>query len=33
MQIFNKLIHGGDYNPDQWLNHPEIIKEDIRLMK
>jgi beta-galactosidase len=27
------LIHGGDYNPDQWLNHPEILEEDIRLMK
>lgn len=27
------LWHGGDYNPDQWLDHPEILKEDIRLMK
>ena len=27
------LLHGGDYNPDQWLDSPEILKEDIRLMK
>ena len=26
------LLHGGDYNPDQWLDHPEIIDEDFRLM-
>ncbi|MFP4376582.1 MAG: beta-galactosidase [Spirochaetales bacterium] len=27
------LWHGGDYNPDQWLDKPEILEEDIRLMK
>lgn len=27
------LIHGGDYNPDQWLDRPDILEEDIRLMK
>ncbi len=27
------LLHGGDYNPDQWLHMPEIIDEDFRLMK
>lgn len=27
------MWHGGDYNPDQWLDYPEILKEDIRLMK
>ena len=27
------LGHGGDYNPDQWREYPEILKEDIRLMK
>ena len=27
------LLHGGDYNPDQWLHMPEILDEDIRLMK
>lgn len=29
----NQILHGGDYNPEQWLEHPEILKEDIRLMK
>lgn len=28
-----KLLHGADYNPEQWLEYPEILKEDIRLMK
>lgn len=28
-----KLLHGGDYNPEQWLKTPEIIDEDFRLMK
>jgi beta-galactosidase len=30
---FRQLLHGGDYNPDQWLKTPEIIDEDFRLMK
>ena len=28
-----QLLHGGDYNPDQWLDRPDIIAEDFRLMK
>ncbi|MDO5398318.1 MAG: beta-galactosidase [bacterium] len=27
------FLHGADYNPDQWLDRPAILKEDIRLMK
>lgn len=27
------ILHGGDYNPDQWLSRPDILAEDIRLMK
>lgn len=27
------LAHGGDYNPDQWRDRPDILQEDIRLMK
>lgn len=27
------IMHGGDYNPDQWLDHPEILQQDIQLMK
>ena len=22
---FPRFLHGGDYNPDQWLNCPEIL--------
>ena len=28
-----RLLHGGDYNPDQWLTYPEVFEEDVRLMK
>lgn len=31
--ITNGFLHGGDYNADQWLDRPDILKEDIRLMK
>lgn len=27
------ILHGGDYNPEQWLEQPEILAEDLRLMK
>ena len=27
------FLHGGDYNPDQWLDYPEVLKEDVRLIK
>lgn len=30
---FPYLLHGGDYNPDQWLECPDILKKDIELMK
>lgn len=29
----NRFLHGGDYNPDQWLKYPEILAEDLTLMK
>lgn len=31
--LFPHIIHGGDYNPDQWIDTPEIWDEDVRLMK
>ena len=34
--LFSKipvLLHGGDYNPDQWLDRPDILEEDIKMMK
>lgn len=27
------FIYGGDYNPEQWLDSPEILKQDIEYMK
>ena len=30
---FPHMVHGGDYNPDQWLDSPELLQEDLRLMK
>jgi beta-galactosidase len=30
---FPHILHGGDYNPDQWKDTPEIWDEDMRLMK
>ncbi|TXC90576.1 beta-galactosidase [Metabacillus litoralis] len=29
----NFMLHGGDYNPDQWLDRPDILEDDIKLMK
>lgn len=30
---FGRLLHGGDYNPEQWLHMPEILDRDVELMK
>ena len=30
---FKHILHGGDYNPDQWLDRPDILDEDMRLMR
>ena len=27
------ILHGADYNYEQWLKYPEILENDIRLMK
>ncbi len=29
----NTLLHGADYNPEQWLDRPDILEKDIELMK
>jgi Beta-galactosidase len=29
----DKFLYGGDYNPEQWLDRPEILKQDLELMK
>ena len=28
-----RFLHGGDYNPDQWLDYPEILQKDLELME
>ena len=30
---FPRFLHGGDYNPDQWLNCLEILERDVQLMQ
>lgn len=32
-KYFDHIVHGGDYNPDQWMSTKEIWDEDMRLMK
>lgn len=29
MSKMTELLHGGDYNPEQWLDSPEILEKDI----
>lgn len=31
--ISERFLFGGDYNPEQWIDRPGILDEDIRLMK
>ncbi len=28
-----RMLHGGDYNPEQWLHRPEILEQDAKLMR
>lgn len=28
-----EFLHGGDYNPDQWLDQPDVIKQDFKAFK
>lgn len=28
-----QFLHGGDYNPDQWLDRPDILAEDLEFMR
>lgn len=30
---FPHMLHGGDYNPEQWKDYPDILDKDIELMK
>ena len=29
---FPQFLHGGDYNPDQWIDRPDILDRDVELM-
>lgn len=33
--LFNQniIFHGADYNPEQWLDYPDILEKDIQMMK
>ena len=30
---YGHLLYGGDYNPEQWLDRPDILEKDIIYMK
>lgn len=30
---YTDLLHGADYNPEQWIDYPEVLEKDIELMK
>ena len=30
---FPRFLHGGDYNPDQWLDRPDILERDVEMMQ
>lgn len=32
-RLSGRLLHGGDYNPEQWLDCPDILEKDIEYMK
>lgn len=29
----NEFLHGGDYNPEQWWDEPDVINQDFALFK
>ena len=30
---YGRYLHGGDYNPEQWLDRPDILRKDIEYFK
>ena len=30
---FPHLLHGADYNPEQWKGYSSVLEDDMRLMK
>ena len=33
LTTYKGFLHGADYNPEQWLEYPEVLKQDIEYMK
>lgn len=33
LTTYKGFLYGADYNPEQWLDYPEILKQDIEYMK
>jgi len=33
LTMYKGFLHGADYNPEQWLEYPEVLKQDIEYMK
>lgn len=31
--VSDKMLHGADYSPEQWLKYSDILEEDLKLMK
>ena len=29
----DQLLHGGDYNPEQWLKRPDILAKDLDMLE
>ncbi len=32
LKTFPHVLHGGDYNPDQWIKYPHVLEQDRELM-
>lgn len=32
-RLHERILHGCDYNPEQWIDYPEILEQDIEYMK
>ncbi len=30
---YDHFLHGGDYNPEQWLKRPDILEKDIDMLE
>ncbi len=30
---YGRMLHGGDYNPEQWLDRPDILKKTLNISK